>query len=255
MKKYISPIFLSAIMFISCSHGSGTRQAEVAQADTQTVADTGYTGIRRYFSGRFLVNEVTLINGIREGKQTTFYPSGKPRQVFMYKKGLKEDTATWFYEEGQVFRKTPFRHDSMDGIQIQYYRTGELRARLKFINGSRMSDLEEFTKEGNKITSYPSITEQITDNYKTNGVYNIVLRLDKPGVPVTFYRGDLTPEGLFMPAQLKKIGGSETEAILKLRKGQTVTGNSLTIIAEISTALGNKHIEVKKISLPYNDLN
>jgi hypothetical protein len=250
-------ILLTTCVVILLSQGCGnkgsSKQSVVNPADTQTVADTGFTGIRQYYSQRFLSYEVTLKNGVRQGLMKTFYPSGKIRQTFWYENGMKEDTAVWFYEEGKIFRKTPFKRDSMNGMQIQYYKSGAIRAKMSFVNGLRTPFLEEFTNDGKKITDYPAVVIKTRDNYLKNGTYSISLELDRKNIKVNFYTGELT-DGLFVPKSLKKINSSEFAGFLQLVKAQSQGQNSAGIISEISTQLGNKLIVYNKVALPYNDL-
>jgi antitoxin component YwqK of YwqJK toxin-antitoxin module len=166
MKSSLS-IFV-IIMIFSLTSGcfnSGKGKAEKIQADTSTVADTGFTGITQYRSGNFISYEVTFKNGVKNGLMKTFYPSGKVRTTFWYENGLMEDTAVWYWEDGKVFRKTPFKNDSINGVQIQYWSSGKVKARLEYINGLRKPYIEEFTSDGKKITGYPELVVTTKDEY------------------------------------------------------------------------------------------
>lgn len=249
-------ILLSIVIasgLFGCQSKGGKKPSDIAPADTQTVADTGYTGIRRYFTRQMLTYEATFRNGVRQGKMTTYYPSGKVRQTFWYDKGMKEDTAVWFYEEGGIFRKTPFTRDSMNGIQTQYYRSGALRAKMNFVDGLRAPYLEEFNQDGKKITDYPAVIIKTKDNYATDGTYTINLILDRKNIKVSFYRGEFT-DGVFNPKKVRKINNSETTGYLLLRKSPTPGQDWVGIISEISTSLGNKLLIYNKVPLPHNDL-
>lgn len=249
----VSGLFVTLLCLMGCQSKGGKKQSDISTADTQTVADTGFTGIRRYFTRQMLTYEATLKNGVRQGKMTTYYPGGKVRQTFWYDKGLKEDTAVWFYEEGGIFRKTPFKRDSMNGIQTQYYRSGALRAKMNFVNDLRTPYLEEFTQDGKKITDYPVVVIKAKDNYLTDGTYAIALELDRKNIVVNFYRGEFT-DGLFNPKKVKKINNSNTTGYLQLRKSSAPGQDWVGIISEISTSLGNKLVVYNKVPLPHNDL-
>src|SRR5450759_2155860 len=173
MKKIsVSIVIIFSMLFIFGCTGKGTSKKETKAAiDTVTVPDTGYTGIKQYMSGQLKIKEVTFKNGIREGLMKSFYQDGIMRQSFWYEKGLREDSAKWYYEGGQVFRATPYKHDTVDGTQKQYYRNGRLKANLIFKKGLRTQNLEEFTTDGKLITGYPSLVVNIRDEYKTKGIY------------------------------------------------------------------------------------
>ena len=174
-------------------------------ADTiAAVPDTGFTGIRQYFSGEKLVKEVTFHNGVREGVMKTFYAEGNVRQTFMYKNGVREDTARWLYEDGKVFRETLYKNDTMNGDQTQYYKTGKVRAVLSYINGARTPDLVEYSANGKVVTDYPELIYKIKDDYNTTGQYKINLELSERTVKVRFFRGEFT-NGVFDSLKVTEI--------------------------------------------------
>jgi len=255
MKSLISSIFVFLILIslYGCMNKGGQKKTEETDADTVTVADTGFTGIKQFYSKNFLSYEAEYKNGIRHGLMKTYYPSGKVRQTFQYENGLREDTAIWYHEDGKVFRKTAFKKDSMNGMQLQYYKSGKVRAKLEFENGLRKPYIEEFKENGEKITVYPAVVIKTRDEYSINGTYKINLQLDKPDVKVTFYRGDYI-DGLFVPKKLTKINNSETTGYLQLSKGTAPGPGYVGIIAEINTTMGNKLLVYNKVALPYSDL-
>lgn len=254
MKKYIGAvsILIATIAAFSCIN-RGPVSDDDNQEEVSSVPDTGFTGIKKYYSQNLLTYQATFKNGVREGLMTTFYESGKIRQTFWYKNGVREDTAVWYHEDGKIFRKTPFRNDSMNGVQIQYYKDGKVRAKLEFRDGLRLPYLEEWSSSGNKITDYPDVILKITDTYSRNGIYSISARLDREDVKANFYVGEYE-DGLFVPKKYKKINDSETTAALQLKKSGTGGRSYVGIIAEISTSLGNKYLVYKRTDLPYGDL-
>jgi hypothetical protein len=255
MKNLISSVLIVTIFIAleGCASKGGQKKNSEPDVDTSTVADTGFTGIKQFYSKNFLSYEAEYKNGVRNGLMKTYYQSGKLRQTFHYVNGMREDTAIWYHEDGVIFRKTAFKRDSMNGMQIQYYKSGKVRARLEYVDGLRKPYLEEFREDGRKITTYPVVVIKTKDDYNLNGTYKISLQLDKPDVKVTFYRGDYI-DGLFVPKKLKKLNNSETTGYLELTKGNAPGPGYAGVIAEINTTLGNKMLVYNKISLPYNDL-
>jgi hypothetical protein len=261
MKKSLQPVFLSLLAAVILLAFSNCKRGKIQKSDYQstndTIAampDTGYTGIKQFMSGKYLVSEVTFKNGIEEGLKKTFYMSGKLRQTFWYENGLREDSSKWYYEEGQVFRITPYVHDTINGTQTQYYRTGEVKAILKYRKGLRIPFLEEYTRDGKLITNYPSLVISTSDEYKTKGVYSIKLQLSNKSQKVRYYRGNYT-DGLFDTAHLNKIHTVNGTGYLNLKKTSEPQAGYIDIIAEILTNFGNNYLLQKKIKLPYNDLN
>jgi hypothetical protein len=257
MKTYST--FLAFIIILSlvtgCINKNPKKDKSEAgnQADTTTVADTGFTGIRQYYTRQFLVKEVTFKNGVRNGLMRTFYPSGKLNQTFWYENGVREDTAKWYFEDGKVFRATPFKKDSMEGIQTQFYKNGKIRAKLNFVTGLRTPYLEEFSSDGKIITGYPDLVIKIQDDYNQNGVYKINIELTNKEFKATFYRGEYT-NNLFYPKKYTKINTTEKTGYLELKKTTASQPDYVGIIGEISTRLGNKYLVYKRIDLPYKDL-
>jgi|WetSurMetagenome_2_1015567.scaffolds.fasta_scaffold87785_2 hypothetical protein len=255
MKNLISAILAIAILFSleGCLNKGGQKKSNEPAVDTSTVGDTGFTGIKQFFSKNFLSYEAEYKNGVRQGLMKTYYASGKLRQTFWYVNGMREDTAVWYHEDGVIFRKTAFKRDSMNGMQIQYYKSGKIKAKLEYSDGLRKPFLEEFKEDGRKVSDYPVVVVKTKDEYSLNGTYSINLELNKKDVKVTFYRGDYI-DGLFIPKKLTKINNSETTGYLKLAKGSAAGQGYVGIIAEISTSMGNKLLVYNKVTLPYSDL-
>lgn len=254
MKRLSFSLFVLIILLAltGCTGKSGKKGADTG-ADTTTVPDTGYTGIKQFMSGQYIVSEVTFRNGVRHGLMKSFYQGGQVRTTFWYENGLKQDSARWYYTEGQLFRTTPFKNDTVDGIQKQFYRTGVVRAKIGYSKGFRTPFFQEFGSNGKLVTGYPDILVNITDEYKTKGLYRIGLELSDFSKKVKFYRGDFV-EGRFDTTQVQHIKTVNGKAVLVMKKGSETGPGSVTVIAEIGTPLGNKYLKNKKIELPYNDL-
>jgi hypothetical protein len=221
--------------------------------DTTTVADTGFTGIRRYFSKGTLVKEVTLKNGVREGLMKTNYQGGQLNQTFWYENGVRQDTARSYYIDGKLFRTTLFKNDTANGIQTQYYKSGAVMAKLNYVNGLRTPYLEEFESNGKKITGYPDMVIRTKDEYAQNGIFKIYVELTKKDTEANFYRGEYI-NGLFNPNKCTIINISKTTGYIALRKSANQGNNFVGVIAAILTTGGNRYLVYKKIDLPYNDL-
>jgi hypothetical protein len=251
---YLSCLFLLTLVLLPGCNGKKNPQKEaVAVIDSVTVPDTGYTGIKQYMSGKYLVKEVTFKNGVREGLMKSFYQTGEVRHTFWYKNGLRQDSSIWFYQEGQKFRVTPFKNDTVDGIQKQYYRTGQLKAKLGYSRGLRTAFFQEFTSEGKLVGGYPTLVVNVTDIYMKQGIYKIELELSDKSQNVRFWRGDFS-SGLFDTARCEKIKTLKGIANLNLKKTTGITSAYVGVIAEILTNFGNNYLVYKRIDLPYKDL-
>lgn len=247
------PLFSALLILWACS-GSPKNEAIPSAADIVSIPDTGYTGIKQFMSGTRKVSEVNFQNGVREGLTQTFYVSGKLQRTFWYEKGLRQDSSCWFYEEGQLFRTTPFRNDTIHGIQKQYYRTGELKAELGYSKGYRTMHFREYTRDGKIFNNYPELIINTEDTYSKNGIYRILLTLSDEKADANFLTGHLY-NGSYDTTRVKKIAKSGKTGIIELGKTAGVTNDSIGIIAEILTSFGNRMIVYKKLEIPYKDLN
>jgi hypothetical protein len=250
-----SIITIFSILFtISCGGKGGSKKDAQIQTDTITVPDTGFTGIKKYVSGQFLIKEVTFKNGVREGLMKSFYQDGRVRMTFWYENGVREDSSRFFYPEGKLFRTTPYKRDTIDGIQKQYYRDGKLKAKIGYKKGLRTTYFEEYKQDGKLVGGYPELIVSKTDNYKSKGIYRVSLQLSDKSTKVRYYQGDLTG-GIFDTAHCKPIKAIKGIGNLDLRKTGTPKTGSVNVVAEILTNFGNNYLVSKKIELPYNDLN
>lgn len=248
-------ITLFALLIITGCNGKGSGKKDAkAQADTITVPDTGYTGIKQYMSGQLLVKEVTFKNGVREGLMKSFYQDGKLYQTFWYHNGFREDSARWYYRDGSVFRATPYKMDTVDGIQKQYYSNGKVKAKIGYIKGLRTPYIEEFDKNGRLVKGYPELVVNVKDEYQNRGVYSVSLALSNKSERVKFYRGDLSG-GVFDTAHCKILNTIKGVGYLNLKKTSSPKASSVGVIAVIVTDFANKYLVYKKIELPYEDLN
>ncbi len=256
MKKIAAPfiIILSLLVLAGCSGKGSTKKSPQTATDTVSVPDTGFTGISKGMSGRYIVNEITYKNGVRQGLMKTFYMSGKLRQTFWYEKGLRQDSSRWYFEEGQLFRTTPYKNDTIDGIQKQYFRTGQLKDEIGYKKGLRTTYFKEYSKDGKLVTGYPKLDVQTKDNYKTNGTFIVTLKLSDNSTKVKFFRGDISSE-VFDSAHCKRINAIKGVGSLVLKKTGKPQSQSLGVIAEVLTLYGNNLLIFKKIDLPYSDLN
>lgn len=255
MKLFSGTALLLAVLLLNpgCTGRGNSKKDSQTASDTVSVPDTGFTGIKQYFSGNTLVKEVTFKNGIRQGEMRSFYISRHVRQSFWYENGLREDSAKWYYVEGPVFRATPYKRDTIHGIQQQYFKNGKLKARLGFEKGLRTFFFEEYTSDGKLISGYPDIVVNVKDDYRTNGTYRISLELSNKATKVKYFRGDFSG-GVYDTARCEPIKTLNGIGNLNLKKTSSATKTSFEVLAEILTSYGNNYLLVKKIDLPYNDL-
>jgi hypothetical protein len=255
MKIIIGSVSILALIFAltGCTGKGSARKELKSDNNTNSVADTGDTGISQYMNGQFLIKEITYKNGIRHGLMKSFYRGGQVYQTFWYENGLREDSVRWYYLEGQLFRSTPYKHDTADGIQKQYYRNGKVKARIGYSKGMRTPLFEEYTQRGYLVTGYPEISVSVLDEYKTAGTYKINLELSDKSKNVTFYRGEFK-DGRLDTTKYQLIETNDGKGIITLKKTAKQETSQTGVIARILTPYGNILLKYKQIDLPYSDL-
>jgi len=246
-------VLLLLLIMAACGGKGSMKKAQDSAADTITVPDTGFTGIKQYFSNKILVKEASFRNGILNGETKTYYQGGQLNQTFWYENGVREDSARKYYLEGQVFRSTPYRNDTIHGTQLQYYRTGKVRARLNFIKGMRTPEMEEYDRNGRLQKNYPEIVYSFDDNYNKSGKVRLNLSISDEKRKVKFYIGEFT-NGVFDTTICKLIPPVNDKSFIDLKKSGTPQPDHVSVIATIVTDFGNSYLTLKKIPLPYNDL-
>jgi hypothetical protein len=256
-KNFMQNLFTAIFIILLTGCGGNRSENKISQNVIDTLAsvpDTGFTGIRQYFSREKLVKEVTFKNGIRQGLMKTFYADGRLRQTFTYKNGVIEDTARWYYTDGVfVFRETLYKNDTMNGDQTQYYRTGQVRAKMSYINGVRTPDLVEYLENGKMVTTYPELIYKIKDEYQSSGLYKINLELSVKTITAKFYRGEFT-NGVFDTLKVKEIPVKSGIGYLELKKSNETNSGKVGVIVSFLTGFGNRKFIYKSIDLPYSDL-
>ena len=135
----------------------------------------------------------------------------------------------------------------------QYYRTGELKAKLGFSKGLRTLFFQEFTKKGKLVTGYPEIIVKTQDNYKSKGSYRMNLELSDKSKVQEFFRGEFH-NGVYDTTKIERIRTKDNIGYLDLKKTKAQKSPYVGVIAEVLTDFGNRLLVYKKIELPYNDL-
>ena len=247
----IALFYLPFLLIVSCGEHASTNPLS-----RSTVADTGFTGIKQYTQQGIerVVKETEFKNGVRNGFSKTFYASGKVRQIYQYKNDLREGIAEWYYDGGPVFRSTPFVRDTVHGIEVQHFRNGRAKAKMGFEKGLRTFFFEEYTRDGKLYNAYPDVVVKTRNNYNANGTYNISVELSDVSAKADYFRGDFS-KGVYDPDAVEPIKTVNGVGNLTLKKSSEQTKPYVEILASILTGYGNRYLLVKRIDLPYNDLD
>ncbi len=252
LSYFISLLLL--LMFVAgCIGKNGNNKNQVMAADTVSVPDTGFTGIKQVMSSGRLLKEASYKNGVRNGETKTYTREGLLYQSFWYENDMRQDSSRWYYNTGEVFRSTPYVNDTIHGVAVQFYKNGEVRARLGYDKGKRTTLFQEYYQNGVLYKDYPEIVATVTDEYENKGTYRIDLSLSMKDQNVNFYRGSFV-NNKFDTAALRQLTVNNGTASIVLKKGEGTSVDTIGIIAAILTPFSNRYLTSKTVQLPYRDL-
>jgi hypothetical protein len=129
-----------------------------------------------------------------------------------------------------------------------------VKAKIDFTDGKRHPGLEEYTMNGEKVTSYPGIRYHANDRYEERGLYKIFIEMTDMAENVKYYRGDLV-NGLVDMDSLKPLLQTATTGYLDLQKTTGHKADSVVVVASYLTGFGNRLYYRLSIPLPFKDLN
>ena len=117
------------------------------------------TGVCRYYQNKlYTIHEIfdiyTNIQSKSENAELTpyieYYSNGK---VFLKGQknsvGQREGLWEWFYENGNIRMRTPYKEDKIDGIEEEFYPNGNINRRTPYKGGKRDGIEECFWPNGN----------------------------------------------------------------------------------------------------------
>lgn len=88
----------------------------------------------------------TYENG--NGRDATFYPSGKLKMEQFLKDGKLHGPATFYKEDGTILAQGWFVHGLQQGKTLYYHSSGQLHSRLRYLHGNHEGPQEYYYKDG-----------------------------------------------------------------------------------------------------------
>jgi antitoxin component YwqK of YwqJK toxin-antitoxin module len=82
--------------------------------------------IEYYDNGNICVKGQLNSVGQREGLWEFFYPNGNILCRIPFKEGKRDGIMEWFYENGNILGRTPYKDDKIDGTQKFYDEQGNI---------------------------------------------------------------------------------------------------------------------------------
>ena len=119
------------------------------QSKSENAELTSY--IEYYPNGNVCIKGQENSKGQREGLSEYFWKNGNIRWRTPYKNGKIDGIAEWFYENGNIKVRIPYKNGKEDGIGEWFYENGNIRYRTPFKGGKEDGIAEEFDEQGNIV--------------------------------------------------------------------------------------------------------
>ncbi|MBC7922440.1 MAG: toxin-antitoxin system YwqK family antitoxin [Ferruginibacter sp.] len=94
-----------------------------------------------------LQQEVEYENGVPNGKQTTYYPSGKVKAVSFLKNGQPDSLSTGYYEDGKTRFARYYRNGLLEGPFKNFHENGNLIGSGTYRGGKRAGYAYDYFRE------------------------------------------------------------------------------------------------------------
>jgi len=98
--------------------------------------------IEYYDNGNVLVKGQKNSGGQKEGIWEFFYSNGNILCRIPYKEGKRDGIMEWFYENGNILGRTPYKDDKIDGTQKFYDEQGNITETRVCKNGEVIEETE-----------------------------------------------------------------------------------------------------------------
>jgi antitoxin component YwqK of YwqJK toxin-antitoxin module len=82
--------------------------------------------IQYYDKGNVCIKGQRNSEGQREGFWEYFYPNGNIHWRIPFKEGKIDGIWEWFYPNGNIRCRTPYKEGEMDGIEERFYENGNI---------------------------------------------------------------------------------------------------------------------------------
>jgi len=89
--------------------------------------------------------------GRKEGLWEYFYKNGKIHWRIPYKNGKEDGIAEWFYKNGNIYMRTPHKEGKRDGIEERFYESRNIKARIPYKEGKEDGIEAWFDERGNIV--------------------------------------------------------------------------------------------------------
>lgn len=84
----------------------------------------------------------------KQGTDSSFYNSGKLREVSLYENGVLSGTTTGYYSSGSKEYETNYSDDQKNGLTTNYYTNGKIQSQGWYIDGDLNGDWVNYNEKG-----------------------------------------------------------------------------------------------------------
>jgi antitoxin component YwqK of YwqJK toxin-antitoxin module len=215
MKKTLLAFCLLAFMYYPAfsqvvNYDQIERRSRVAYLKGTNEPFTGTA--KSYYKNAAVKNEISFVNGLRDGNFKVFYESGKIKSVKIYKaNGLEGEVIVW-YENGQLERRVMFSNDKRNGMFQTWYENGQLKSKGEYISNKKTGIHTGWYDDGKK----ESEGNFVDDN--PEGPHSEWFRSGQLSAEIT-YRGGEEISAKYWNEEGKLLSPQEVEELMKMRSG------------------------------------
>ena len=164
--QYLIKIFISIIVFISCStkKENAVIMRLVSESDTNLNLNSGIVYYQKnLFSGSvFSLNEPTkdtaairnYLHGREDGIWKEYYPNKQLKSIRYFKNGKKIDVSNGYWENGERMYSYFFNDDEYDGVGREWNRKGLLIKEMNYVKGHEEGPQKMFYDNGKVRSNY-----------------------------------------------------------------------------------------------------
>ena len=112
-----------------------------------------------------VVSQEIYKNGVKNGKQTTYFEHGFPAEEIMYVNGVREGTWKRYYETLQPIFETTYHNDTVDGKYTKYDMNGNVIISGTYRKGLQVGEWKYYDEDTKKFKVYNYINGK-PENYE-----------------------------------------------------------------------------------------
>ena len=204
--------------------------------------------VKAYHDNGKLKSEVSIDeNKKRHGITKQYFSSGQLKTEIHYDHGTKTQ-ATQYYENGEKQMEFFYKDGKKHGKRTKYWSNGKVQSVLEYHEDNPKSGLEEYDKNGQKITTYPSLKVVHIDNVDKTGTYTIQVYFSNNTSRGEYFFGQLE-NGVFNNRLIKLEMSNKKGVITYKPIPGTFIMEKINVIGKYKTPLGNPYFVQKQVNV------